>query len=460
MTNLKDIKLPKDNSLFRRVKYSKSMEEKGYFESVRQKSKAEKDQQLLGHTAERGFFGKIKNLPLLANEQDVEKGVLISGSVGSGISETKNIFLYNQLKKGMGGLVLSSGDNSEIYKLCQMMQDVDRNDIVFINGVDKRENRKVWDFFENATTEEILIYLNVYLDDNYEEIIVQKVKPIIKRFFQYYRDKNFKLNLDNIHEYFDFKQKHFDAIRLSHPYPKNDIDNNVDQEFTEWCRKGDRTSDKLLHTATALLLSSLTSIKEFCNCFKFSEQELDFRKNISENKVIYAFGPCNYRYPEHSKIFNILVMERYLKTLNELTSQGSLCFDSKGGKSHFFMYNSDNYRKIKEEVDLIESAIRNRSIYAIYVSRDIEGDCTNKRLLESVKSLPMKVIMKTEYVSSDLMLFLNRNKKHIVNQRDLQNQGPGEAHISFNDKTERIKAAYFSGAQILDLEKFVGYELN
>lgn len=449
MSNELSTKLLKNKSIFKYTKYSNKMEEKGYFESLRKKAKATTNQQLIGYTSKRGFFGRIKESPFLIDENNLENGALISGSCGSGISLCKNILLYNQLKKGMGGLILPSLDpHSELYQLAKMMNDTERKDIVLINGLDNTENKAVWDFFKNGTTEEIITYFTLYLENIYDQSVVEKVKPIIKSFFEYYQNKKIELNSANIHEYLDFYQKYKDINFYN--YSQENFPTDLDKELIESINNYDN-KEKILNTAKALLRDALEEIMIFCNNFMFSESDMDFKKHIIDNKVIYAFGACNYRYPIHGRIFNILIMDRYLKTLDEVNQEYNL-----KEKSHFLLYSSDEHRKNENEIKLIESAINNKNLYTVYVSRDLSGECTNKKLIEIIKSFKTKFIMK-EYDPEEIvkLAISELNTDKIVNIRDLVDQNPGEAHMFIGDTFYRIKFAFFSSEEIKDLSVFL-----
>jgi hypothetical protein len=411
-----------------------------YFESLRKKSNATNEQQLVGYIREMGLFRKIKETPLMINEEDIEKGVLISGTYYCGFYEAKYTLIYNQLKKGMGGLVLSSNNlNETIGVVKNMMESVNRDDLIEINGNDTVKEGECWDFFTNGTSEEIITYLTLFLERTYDINIVEKIKPIVKKFFEYYSNKKIKLTLDNIHEYLDFRQQHLNAIGVS--YPLNGTAKKIDRDLTNWVSSEKRIPTELLNTAKALLRESVVEIKNVCNGFSFSEDDLNFKKHILENKVICTSGTYDFNNSIHGEIFKTIILGRYLKALEEIKRDYVPKHDYDKSKSHFILYNSEFYKKTPKEVELIQSFINNKDIYTVYASNYLSGECSNNDITDCLKLLPTRIIMEDKDPSEVIKLFLTSD--NIINVRDLRNQKFGEAHVSVNGNVNRIKLAYF-----------------
>jgi hypothetical protein len=412
-----------------------------HFESLRKKENATHDQQLIGYTRDIGLFRRIKQIPFMMNEKDVENGVLISGTHDCGFYEAKYTLIYNQLKKGMGGLILSSNNSNEnINTNKTMMESVDRNDFIEINGSDNKKECKVWDFFRNGTSEEIITYLTLYLERTYDINIVEKIKPIVRNFFEYYSNKKIEITLENIYDYLDFRQQHLNVIGISYPVDRNA--KKIDRELTEWICSEKRIPTALINTATALLRESIVKIKDICNGFLFIEDDLNFKKHILDNKVIFVSGTLDFNTSLHGEFFKTMLLGRYLKALDEIEKEYIPKPNHDESKSHFILYNSEYYKKTPKEIELIKSLINAKGIYTIYASNYLSGECSNNNdIVECLKLLPTKIIMKDKDPSEVIKLFLS--SENIINIRDISSQDNGEAHMSFKGNVNRIKLAYF-----------------
>ena len=411
---------------------------KDKFEYEKKKRKITADSQLIGETLEKGLFGILKTIPVATPIRELEKGILVSGSVGSGVAETKKVFIYEQLKAGMGGLYMPAyEDHSDIVNFYSLMDSFNRDDIVFINGVQAYEEGLRWDIFKDGTNDEIIQCLSRYISSEHQSYIALQAEELLQYLIPYLKSMSCvegdELNHDNILDRMQGTGCNFIFKDKDERTEKAALKEYLDIHSGSM-HQNDRF--KTLNTVILVIKDSIRVMNDYFSTFLVRADDMDFEKAIIQKKVIYAFSPCSMRRTEFAEAFQTIVLSRYLRALDELSKAAPELYKS------FVLIESLSGKKSDILAKYIFDLMEHKYTYGIYVTRDINSEYENEDTKKILNLFSRKYIMKDHEPQLSFFEDIEEATGLKLNLRDIASLRPGEGFYIEGERIRYVKGAY------------------